>query len=150
MKIAHQTFDHIPLFQSYTQFLIQMMELLLALDCSSQKTKIRLEKNIISSLSLMVHLHESLVSKKLLYPELFSQTLMTSNEDQLEAFITPFQEFKRRVDRYTFSSEENQKRFNLFFQKILSCYPPLPYSIRFVIEKKVASPWLATKACGKS
>lgn len=143
--MTHQKFDHIPFFRSYTQFLSHMMELLFVLDCSSRKTKIRLENNIISSLALMVHLQESFVSKKLLYPEIFSQSY-PAEDDQLEPMGLLFQQFKSRVDCYTFTSDENRQRFNLFFNQILSCYPPLPYTIRFVIEKKAASPWLSAKA----
>ncbi|MDG5473244.1 hypothetical protein P6709_15945 [Jeotgalibacillus sp. ET6] len=128
--------------EMFIVFLTKAVDLLLTDQIFSQK-KTFVEQNLITSLSLLSNLHESIVSRKLRYEIDDSYTLPFDEKQQLKIRLLIY-ELKSRIYHSGDLSKTVQAQCSRLIDQLLAYYPPRP-NVRIIIEcSKKVSPWLAS------
>ena len=99
--------EYINFFCSFLLFLNKTFDTLLNQEFISKEKCNQMERNVMTSISLLWTLHVSIFSKNMLYPKTSEEKVpfQTFDEKNSKAFLPSLQQLKEKVQRYHFSNE---------------------------------------------
>jgi len=99
--------EYIDFFCSFLLFLTKTFDTLLTQEFLSIEKSNQMERNAMTSISLLWTLHVSIFSKKILYPKTSHEKIpyQTFDEKYSRAILPPLQQLKEKVQQYHFLNE---------------------------------------------
>lgn len=134
-------------FHDHFYFLTRLMECLRTQETLNDQTRMHIERNVTTSLSLLWSLHVSYFSKKRLYLQLNYDPLSKQDTDSISLSMGgSLQKFKAFLDGYSFYSEHQEKHCKNMTNQLLQFYSSHPDYVRVVIKSNsLKPPWLSGK-----
>jgi len=99
--------EYIKFFCSFLLFLNKTLDTFLAQEFLSIEKSHQMERNVMTSISLLWTLHVSIFSKKMLYPKASQEKIpcQTFDEKYSKVVLPPLQQLKAKVGQYHFLNE---------------------------------------------
>ena len=116
--------EYIKFFHSFLLFLTKTFHSILTHESLPIETSNKMERNVMTSLSLLWTMHVSIFSKKVLYPDIFhNNSPQQTFDDYQSRTILPFlQQLMKEVEQYPFLNEDYKVQCRNTLEQILRYY----------------------------
>ncbi|WP_391204327.1 hypothetical protein [Psychrobacillus sp. L4] len=139
--------EYINFFRSFLLFLNRTFDSLLTHESLPIETSNKMERNVMTSLSLLWTLHISIFSKRILYPKTSQEKLIlpTFDDYQSRTILPLLQQLKKEVEQFPFLNESYKIQSENTLDQILRYYHLSSSSIPIIVESNLHAPppWLS-------
>ena len=139
--------EYIIFFRSFLLFLTKILDFLLTYESLPIETSNQMERNVMTSLSLLWTLHVSIYSKIVLYPDIFhNNSLRQTIDDYQSRTILPFlKQLMKKIEQYPFLNEDYKVQCRNTLEQIFRYYHISSSSNPIIVESNLHAPppWLS-------
>ena len=139
--------EYINFFHSFLLFLTKTFDSILTPESLPIEKSNQLERNVMTSLSLLWTLHVSIFSKRILYPKASHEKsiLQTFDDHQSESILPLLQQLKKEVEQYPFLNKSYKIQCENTLEQILRYYHLKSSSMPIIVESNLQAPppWLS-------
>lgn len=137
--------EEIKFFRSFLLFLIHSFDCLFTHQSRSVKVRNQMERNLLTSISLMWNMHVSTLLKKTLYSQIvYSFPIQsTFDKDQSKELLSLFQRLKKEVEKYPFLNKNYKNQCENMLEQILQYYLLNSDSVLFIVDPDLPRPWIS-------
>ncbi|WP_419959849.1 hypothetical protein [Psychrobacillus sp. BM2] len=138
--------EYINFFRSFLLFLTKTFDSLLTQEFLSIEKSNQMERNVMTSISLLWTLHVSIFSKRILYPKTSHEKLshQTFDDKQSREVLPLLQQLKKEVGQYSFLNENYKIQCVNTLEQIQQYYLS-SFSTPTIVESNLHAPppWLS-------